>query len=189
MQLRQLGFQLAVRVIGSAGFGGGVIGNGFVLQVQQLAAHQAKVVNQRGTLGLHLPHFGAQVVQPQLVGVLDLIGFRSGGIHQLLCLGFGLVAGRNIHRLGFGLGVLLDLVGAHMGVGHNVLRLLACFLHDLFFAVFQRIAGIVQLTALDAQGGFGLVGTFLQFFFFFLQAAVLQPQNSHLVVQRMVALL
>ena len=38
-------------------------------------------------------------------------------------------------------------------------------------------------------GGFGLVGTFLQFFFFFLQAAVLQPQNGHLVVQRMVALL
>ena len=65
----------------------------------------------------------------------------------------------------------------------------SAFLHDLFFAVFQRIAGIVQLTALDAQGGFGLVGTFLQFFFFFLQAAVLQPQNGHLVVQRMVALL
>ena len=189
LKVRQIAFQRTVRVVLRGCAVGGVVLRGLALDGRQFAAHLTQVIQECGALSFQLPDLAPQIVQPELMGVLDLVGLGRSGIHQLLGLLPGLLPGRHLDGGGVGAGLLLNDGGLDFCLLHHLVRLGFGILHRLGAALLHKGAGLVQGAALDAQLGFRLLGALPELVFLFLQAAVLEPQHGALVAQRVIALL
>ena len=164
---------------------GGVL-LGFPAGVQKHLGHVLQVVRQLGAAGVHVGDLRFQAVQPQLVDVLDLVGLGRGGVHQLLGLLAGLLAG----RAGNGPGVGLRLAGGAVGLGagfvHNAFGLGVGLVQQALALGVKAALFLVQGAALYGQRGAGLFGVLLQALVLPRQVGVFQRQDGVLVGQRAV---
>ena len=162
---------------------------GGALDLHQLARHAVEEVDQLFAALLQRADLLADAVEPQLVGVLHLVGFGRRAFNQAAGLGVGLFLGGGKDGAGLFVRLGRDAVRLAAGVLHDLAGLLVRFVQALLAFGAQRGAVVVQIAPLDAQLCLRLGGLFLQRVVLFFQVGVFQLQHGALVAQGMVFLL